>query len=173
RECNVVVGDNSAVSPTRAGAMVRTTAGFVARIVNERGEELPTGERGIIGVRQPNPCTMIEYWKNPEATAKKYAGQFLLTGDLGRQDADGYFWYVSREDDVITSAGYRIGPSEIEHTLLKHPAVALSAVVGIPDPIRTEAIKAWIVLRPGFAPSDALAREIQDFVQVPLGAHQS
>jgi acetyl-CoA synthetase len=115
---------------------------------------------------------MIGYWNNPEATAKKYAGEFLLTGDLGRQDEDGYFWYVSREDDVITSAGYRIGPSEIEHTLLKHPAVALSAVVGIPDPIRTEAIKAWIVLRPGFAPSEQLAREIQDFVKVQLAAHE-
>ena len=95
---------------------------------------------------------MIEYWRNPEATAKKYAGEFLLTGDLGVQDEDGYFWYVSREDDVITTAGYRVGPSEIEHTLMKHPAVAMSAVVGIPDPIRTESIKAWIVLRPGFAP---------------------
>ena len=96
---------------------------------------------------------MIGYWRNPDATAKKYAGEFLLTGDLGVQDDDGYFWYVSREDDVITSAGYRIGPAEIEHTLMKHPAVAMSAVVGIPDPIRTESIKAWIVLRPGFAGS--------------------
>ena len=152
--------------------MGKATPGFDVRIVNERGEEQPRGERGIIGVRQPNPCTMIEYWKNPEATAKKYAGEFLLTGDLGVQDESGYFWYVSREDDVITSAGYRIGPSEIEHTLLKHPAVALSAVVGIPDPIRTEAIKAWIVLRPGFAPSEQLAREIQDFVKVQLAAHE-
>ena len=171
-ECNLVVGNNAKLFPIRAGSMGRATPGFDVRIVNERGEEVPQGERGIIGVRQPNPCTMIEYWKNPEATAQKYAGEFLLTGDLGRQDADGYFWYVSREDDVITSAGYRIGPSEIEHTLLKHPAVALSAVVGIPDPIRTEAIKAWIVLRPGFAPSDALAREIQDFVKVQLAAHE-
>ena len=115
---------------------------------------------------------MIEYWKNPEATAKKYAGEFLLTGDLGIQDEDGYFWYVSREDDVITTAGYRVGPAEIEHTLMKHPAVAMSAVVGIPDPIRTESIKAWIVLRPGFAASDELAREIQEFVKVQLAAHE-
>jgi acetyl-CoA synthetase len=171
-ECNLVVGNNAKLFPIRPGSMGRATPGFDVRIVNERGEPLPTGERGIIGVRQPNPCTMIEYWRNEDATAKKYAGDFLLTGDLGRQDADGYFWYVSREDDVITSAGYRIGPSEIEHTLLKHPAVALSAVVGIPDPIRTEAIKAWIVLRPGFAPSEALAREIQDFVKVQLAAHE-
>ena len=171
-ECNLVVGNNAKLFAVRPGSMGKPTPGFDVRIVDEAGRELPRGERGIIGVRQPNPVTMIEYWKNPEATAKKYAGDFLLTGDLGVQDRDGYFWYVSREDDVITSAGYRIGPSEIEHTLLKHPAVALSAVVGIPDPIRTEAVKAWIVLRPGFEPSDELARDIQDFVKVQLAAHE-
>jgi acetyl-CoA synthetase len=171
-ECNLVIGSNAKLFPIRPGSMGKATPGFDVRIVDERGEERPRGERGIIGVRQPNPVTMIGYWKNPEATAKKIAGEFLLSGDLGVQDADGYFWYVSREDDVITSAGYRIGPSEIEHTLLKHPAVALSAVVGIPDPIRTEAIKAWIVLRPGFEASDQLAREIQEFVKVQLAAHE-
>ena len=150
-ECNLVIGSNSNLFPIRPGSMGKATPGFDVRIVNDKGEELPRGQRGIIGVRQPCPCTMIEYWQNPEATAKKYAGEFLLTGDLGVQDEDGYFWYVSREDDVITTAGYRVGPSEIEHTLMKHPAVAMSAVVGIPDPIRTESIKAWIVLRPGFA----------------------
>jgi acetyl-CoA synthetase len=171
-ECNLVVGSNEKLFPIRPGSMGRATPGFDVRIVDEQGRELPRGERGIIGVRQPNPCTMLEYWRNPEATAKKYAGGFLLTGDLGVEDEDGYFWYVSREDDVITTAGYRVGPSEIEHTLMKHPAVAMSAVVGIPDPIRTESIKAWIVLRPGFAPGDALAREIQDFVKVQLAAHE-
>jgi acetyl-CoA synthetase len=171
-ECNLVVSSNAKLFPIRPGSMGKATPGFDVRIVTEQGCELPRGERGIIGVRQPSPVTMIEYWKNPEATAKKRAGGFLLTGDLGIQDEDGYFWYVSREDDVITSAGYRIGPSEIEHTLLKHPAVALSAVVGIPDPIRTEAIKAWIVLRPGFEASDKLAREIQEFVKVQLAAHE-
>ena len=171
-ECNLVVGSNEKLFPIRPGSMGRATPGFDVRIVDEQGRELPRGERGIIGVRQPNPCAMLEYWRNPEATAKKYAGGFLLTGDLGVEDADGYFWYVSREDDVITTAGYRVGPSEIEHTLMKHPAVAMSAVVGIPDPIRTESIKAWIVLRPGFAPGDALAREIQDFVKVQLAAHE-
>jgi acetyl-CoA synthetase len=171
-ECNLVVGNNANLFPIRPGSMGKATPGFDVRIVNEEGEELPRGQRGIIGVRQPNPCTMLEYWRNPEATAKKFAGEFLLTGDLGIQDEDGYFWYVSREDDVITTAGYRVGPSEIEHTLMKHPAVAMSAVVGVPDPIRTESIKAWIVLRPGFAPGDALAREIQDFVKVQLAAHE-
>ena len=171
-ECNLVIGSNSRLFPIRPGSMGKATPGFDVRIVDEKGEELPRGSRGVIGVRQPNPCTMLEYWRNPEGTAKKYAGEFLLTGDLGIQDEDGYFWYVSREDDVITTAGYRVGPSEIEHTLMKHPAVAMSAVVGIPDPIRTESIKAWIVLRPGFAPGDALAREIQEFVKVQLAAHE-
>jgi acetyl-CoA synthetase len=171
-ECNLVIGSNSKLFPIRPGSMGKPTPGFDVRIVNEQGEELPRGSRGVIGVRQPNPCTMLEYWRNPEGTAKKYAGEFLLTGDLGIQDEDGYFWYVSREDDVITTAGYRVGPSEIEHTLMKHPAVAMAAVVGIPDPIRTESIKAWIVLRPGFEPGDALAREIQNFVKVQLAAHE-
>ena len=171
-ECNLVIGSNAKLFPIRPGAMGKATPGFDVRIVNDKGEELARGTRGIIGVRQPCPCTMIEYWRSPEATRKKYAGDFLLTGDLGVQDADGYFWYVSREDDVITSAGYRIGPTEIEDTLLKHPAVALSAVVGIPDPIRTESIKAWIVLRPGFAASEDLARDIQEFVKQRLAAHE-
>ncbi|MGJ4954921.1 acyl-CoA synthetase [Bradyrhizobium sp. HKCCYLRH2015] len=171
-ECNLVVGNNAKLFPIRPGSMGKATPGFQVLIVNDKGEELPRGERGIIGVRQPNPCTMIEYWRNPEATRKKFAGDVLLTGDLGTQDDDGYFWYASREDDVITSAGYRIGPAEIEDTLLKHPAVALAAVVGIPDPVRTEAIKAWIVLRPGFVANDTLSREIQDFVKVKLAAHE-
>ncbi|WP_445492078.1 acyl-CoA synthetase [Rhodopseudomonas sp. RCAM05734] len=171
-ECNLVVGNNAKLFPIRPGSMGKATPGFDVRIVDESGKELPSGARGIVGVRQPNPCTMLGYWQNPEGTAKKFAGEFLLTGDLGVQDDDGYFWYVSREDDVITSAGYRIGPSEIEHTLLKHPAVANAAVVGVPDPIRSEAIKAWIVLRPGFEAGEALAREIQDFVKVQLAAHE-
>ncbi|HEU0146778.1 MAG TPA: acyl-CoA synthetase [Bradyrhizobium sp.] len=171
-ECNLVVGNNAKLFPIRPGSMGKATPGFEVVVVNDKGEELPRGTRGIIGVRQPNPCSIIEYWRNPEATRKKFAGDVLLTGDLGHQDDDGYFWYASREDDVITSAGYRIGPAEIEDTLLKHPAVALAAVVGVPDPIRTEAVKAWIVLRPGFAPNDQLARDIQDFVKVKLAAHE-
>lgn len=171
-ENNLVIGSNAKLFPIRPGSMGKATPGFDVRIVDEEGNELPRNTRGIIGVRQPTPSTMLGYWKNPEATAKKFAGEFLLTGDLGMQDDDGYFWYMSREDDVITSAGYRIGPSEIEDTLLKHPAVALAAVVGIPDPIRTESIKAWLVLRPGFMPNDALAKEIQDFVKTRLAAHE-
>jgi acetyl-CoA synthetase len=171
-ECNLVVGNNAKLFPILPGSMGKATPGFDVRIVDETGRELPNGETGIIGVRAPNPCMMLQYWDNEAATAKKYAGGFLLTGDLGRRDDDGYFWYLSREDDVITSAGYRIGPAEIEDTLIRHAAVAMAAVVGVPDPIRTEAVKAWIVLRPGFSGSDQLAREIQDFVKVKLAAHE-
>src|SRR5262249_61638182 len=148
-ECNLVIGSNSKLFPIRPGSMGKATPGFDVRIVNWNGEELRRGRRGIIGVRQPSPVTMIEYWKNPEATRKKYAGGFLLTGDLGVQDQDGYFWYSSREDDVITSAGYRIGPAEIEDTLLKHPAVALSAGGRTPAAIPTEGGRAQAVARPG------------------------
>lgn len=171
-ECNLCVGNNAKLFPIRPGSMGKATPGFDVRIVDNGGHELPRGRRGLIAIRQPNPVTMIEYWRNEEATKKKFAGDFLLTGDLGTQDEDGYFWYLSREDDVITTAGYRVGPSEIEDCLLKHPSVALSAVVGVPDPVRTESIKAWIVLRPGFAPSEQLARDIQDFVKVKLAAHE-
>jgi acetyl-CoA synthetase len=114
----------------------------------------------------------LGYWNNPDATARKFAGDFLLTGDLARQDEEGYFWFVGSSDDLITSAGYRIGPGEIEDCLAKHPAVALSAVIGVPDPIRTEAVKAWIVLRAGFEASDALAADIQAFVRTRLAAHE-
>ncbi|MDI4656533.1 AMP-binding protein [Xanthobacter autotrophicus] len=171
-ECNLVVGSNSSFFPIRPGAMGKAIPGHDVRIVDDEGRALPTGEEGHIGIRRGDPVMMLEYWKNPEATAQKYAGDFLLTGDMGRQDEDGYLWYVGRSDDVITSAGYRIGPGEIEDCILKHPAVALVAVVGVPDPLRTEAVKAWVVLKPTVAPSDALAKEIQDFVKTRLSAHE-
>ena len=115
----------------------------------------------------------LRYWNNPTATAAQVrAAEFLLTGDLGRQDAEGYIWFTGRDDNLITSAGYRIGPSEIEDCLSKHPAVAMAAVVGVPDPVRTELVKAWIVVRAGITPSDALAQDIQDFVKARLAAHE-
>jgi len=140
--------------------------------VDAAGQPVAAGEVGNIGVRRGDPVMFLRYWNNPEATAAKFAGDFMLTGDLGRQDADGYIWFVGRADNLITSAGYRIGPSEIEDCLSKHPAVAMAAVVGVPDPVRTELVKAWIVPRPGFAASDELARDIQDFVKTRLAAHE-
>jgi acetyl-CoA synthetase len=152
--------------------MGRPVAGHHVAVVGDDGRELRRGETGHIAVRRPDPVMFLGYWGKPEATAEKFAGEFLLTGDLGRQDEDGYLWFLGRSDDVITSGGYRIGPGEIEDCLMKHQAVALAAVVGIPDKVRTEIVKAFIVLRPGCTPSDTLAREIQDFVKTRLAAHE-
>ena len=106
------------------------------------------------------------------ATRDKYLGRWLLTGDQGRKDADGYLWFVGRDDDLITSAGYRIGPGEIEDCLTKHPAVALVAVVGVPDALRTEVVKAFIPLRPGYAADAALEASIREFVKTRLSPHE-
>ena len=171
-ECNLVVGSNSSFFPIRPGAMGKAIPGHDVRIVDDSGHEVPRGTEGHVGIRRGDPVMMLEYWNNPAATADKFAGDFLLTGDLGRQDSEGYLWYVSRSDDVITSAGYRIGPGEIEECILKHPAVALVAVVGIPDPVRTEAVKAWVVLKPGHAGTPELAADIQSHVRVQLSAHE-
>jgi acetyl-CoA synthetase len=171
-ECNLVVSNCAALYAVRAGSMGRPAAGHDVRIVDDRGKELPRGTAGNIAIRRPDPVMFLGYWGRPEATAEKFAGDWLLTGDLGRQDEDGHLWFVGRDDDVITSGGYRIGPGEIEDCLMRHPAVALAAAVGVPDPLRTEIVKAFIVLRPGVAGSDALAREIQDFVKTRLAAHE-
>ncbi len=171
-ECNLVVGNNAPLFPVRAGSMGRAIPGHTVRVVDEQGRPLPPGENGHVAIARPDPVMFLEYWQNPRATAEKFAGDFLLTGDLGRQDQDGYFWFLGRSDDVITSAGYRIGPGEIEDCLMKHPAVALAAAVGVPDPVRTEIVKAFLVLKPGREQSEALAREIQEFVKTRLAAHE-
>ena len=171
-ECNLVVGNNSALFPVRPGSMGRAVPGHSVEVVDPAGLPLPPGEAGEIGVRRPDPVMFLRYWNNEPATKAKYAGEYLLTGDTGRRDADGYFRFEGRADDVITSAGYRIGPGEIENCLMKHPAVALAAAVGVADPVRTEIVKAYLVLKPGLAGSTALAREIQDFVKTKLAAHE-
>jgi acetyl-CoA synthetase len=171
-ECNLLVGNAAGLFAVRPGSMGRPIPGHDVRIVDAAGRQMPQGESGLVGVRRPDPVMFLEYWRNEAATVEKFAGDYLLTGDLARQDADGYFWFVGRSDDLITSAGYRIGPAEIEDCLMKHPAVALAAAIGVPDPVRTELVKAFLVLKPGRAPSDALAREIQDFVKTRLAAHE-
>jgi acetyl-CoA synthetase len=171
-ECNLVVANCAGLMPLSPGAMGRAVPGHRVAVVDPAGRPLPSGETGTLAVARPDPVMFLEYWNNPQATAAKFAGDWLLTGDQGLQDEAGYFHFVGRDDDVITSGGYRIGPGEIEDCLLKHPAVALAAAVGVPDPLRTERVKAFIVLAEGHQSSAALAREIQDYVKTRLAAHE-
>jgi len=141
-------------------------------VIRPDGTPCAPGELGQVAVRRPDPVMFLEYWGRPDATREKFIGDWMTTGDQGVVDADGYFTFVGRDDDVITSAGYRIGPGEIEDCLIRHPAVALAAVVGKPDPLRTEIVKAFVVVKSGVAPSEALAAQIQDFVRTRLSAHE-
>ncbi len=158
--------------PVKRGSMGRPIPGHVVEVLNEAGAILPPGAVGEVAIRRPDPVMFLEYWGNPQATHDKFIGDWSLTGDLARKDEEGYFWYVGRKDDLITSAGYRIGPAEIEDCLIKHPAVSMAAVIGAPDEVRGQIVKAFLVLKPGFQPSDALKEEVRQFVKTRLAAHE-
>jgi acetyl-CoA synthetase len=170
-EANIVVGNSSRVWPVRPGSMGRTIPGHEVQVQDEDGNRL-IGEVGEIVVKAPDPVMMLEYWNRPDATDAKFRNEWLLTGDLGREDTDGYLWFESRKDDVISSMGYRIGPGEIEESLMGHPAVAMCAVIGVPDEIRGQVPAAFVVLNPGQAPTDGLAAELQQHVRSRLAAHE-
>ena len=171
-ECNLVLGSNASVMAIKPGSIGRAIPGHVAAVVNDAGEPVPPGTVGNIAIRRPDPVMMLEYWRNQEATRDKYANDWLITGDLGTCDEDGYFWFEARADDVITSGGYRIGPAEIEDALVRHPAVVLAAAIGVPDPVRTESIKAFVILKQGFSPSVQLAEDIRTCVREHLAKHE-
>jgi acetyl-CoA synthetase len=171
-ECNLVLESCNAIGVWKKGAIGKAVPGHTVAIVDDAGNALPDGEAGNIAVQRPDPVMFLEYWGKPEATKDKYAGDWLLTGDQGFKDAEGYFHFVGRDDDVITSSGYRIGPGEIEDCLSRHPSVKLAAVIGVPDPVRTEIVKAFVVLNDGFEATDAIHAEIQDHVRNRLSAHE-
>ncbi len=171
-ECNMIVSSCAALFEPRIGAMGRPVPGHEVRIVDDAGRILPEGVEGHIAVRRPDPVMFLEYWWNPRATAESFAGDFLLTGDRGKRDADGFIWFMGRGDDVITTAGYRVGPGPIEDCLLGHPAVRMAAVIGVPDPERTEIIKACIVLNEGYEGTPALVAELQEHVRRKAAAHE-
>ena len=171
-ECNFVLSSSAAIGISRPGAIGRPVPGHRVAIVSEAGKELPVGEAGQIAIRRPDPVMFLGYWDDVGATERKFVGDWLLTGDIGRQDADGYVTFFGRDDDVITSSGYRIGPAEIEDCLIGHPAVQLAAAIGKPDPVRTEIVKAYVVLAPGFEPSQQLASEISEWVKLRLSMHE-
>ncbi len=171
-ECNLVLSACAAIGVLRPGAIGKPVAGHAVAVIRRDGTRAEAGEIGQIAMRRPDPVMFLEYWGRPEATREKFIGDWMTTGDQGVADEDGYIRFVGRDDDVITSAGYRIGPGEIEDCLIRHPAVALAAVVGKPDPVRTEIVKAFVVLKEGQTPSPSLAGEIQAFVRTRLSAHE-
>jgi acetyl-CoA synthetase len=171
-EANYVVGNSSTAWPVRPGSMGRPYPGHDVEVLGPDGAPAARGDVGEVGVRTPDPVVFLGYWGQPEATRAKVRGNWLRTGDLASIDGDGYLWFKGRIDDVISSAGYRIGPEEIEQCLLRHPAVALSAVIGVPDPLRGEAIKAFVRLADGVSRSEELERELQQFVRARLAAYE-
>ena len=171
-EANMLISNCEAIMEIKPGSMGRPAPGHILTVVDEKGNPLAAGKTGEIAVQKGDPVMFLQYWENEKATMEKFAGEWLLTGDTGHYDKDGYFWFEGRKDDVITSAGYRIGPSEIEDCLLKHPAVSLSAVVGSPDEIRGDIVKAFIILKEGYDDSPETAKEIQEFVKHRLAAHE-
>ncbi len=171
-EANLLIGNCFEIMEIRPGSMGKAIPGHTLAIVDESGEPAPLGQDGEIAVKSLDPVMFLGYWNNPAATQNKFKGDWLLTGDLARIDKEGYFWFKGRKDDVITSGGYRIGPAEIEDCILKHPAVSMVAVVGSPDPVRTEIVKAFIVLKDGVNAESSLKQKIKEFVKVRLAAHE-
>lgn len=171
-EVNLVIGSCSEVMEIRPGSMGKAMPGHKVEVVDDSGLPVPHGTVGEIAVQGPDPVMCLEYWKNPEATRESYVGDWWLMGDLARKDEDGYFWFVGRKDDVITSSGYRIGPAEIEDCLMGHPSVSMVAVVGSPDKVRTEVVKAFIILQPDIEPSPEVEEDIKKFVKVRLAAYE-
>ena len=153
---------------SRFGSMGKPAPGIDLRVVDENGEILPAGVEGDLAVRiKPEPPLglFLGYKGEAEKTAESFRGDWYITGDRARVDEDGYYWFISRADDVILSAGYRIGPFEVESALIEHPAVAESAVVSSPDQQRGEVVKAFVVVAPGFQPGPMLAQELQEHVK--------
>ncbi|TNF63538.1 MAG: AMP-binding protein [Burkholderiales bacterium] len=198
-EINYIVGNCARLYPARPGSMGKPYPGHRVAVLDEQGRECPPGVPGDVSVHrldvhgQPDPIFFLGYWKNEEATRGKFTPDpsatgvqrrerdevlgvprhsWCRTGDLAVRDADGYLWYQGRADDVFKAAGYRIGPSEIENCLVKHPAVANAAVVPKPDPERGAVVKAYVVLAPGHAGSTALVRELQAHVKGKLAPYE-
>jgi acetyl-CoA synthetase len=171
-EANLTVGNCASIMTLKDGSMGRPIPGHVLEILDDDGRPVPPGTTGTIAVKAPDPVFFLRYWNQPEATSEKFCNGWLLTGDVGHRDEEGYFWFHGRNDDVIISGGYRIGPTEIEDCLMRHPAVAMVAVIGVPDKVRGEVVKAFIVPREGREIDDALCADVQAFVKSRLSAHE-
>jgi acetyl-CoA synthetase len=181
-EMNYIVGNSHQKWPARPGSMGRPYPGHRVAVIDDSGRECPRGTPGDVALHRrdihgdPDPIFFLGYWKNDAATAAKYTGDpadsWCRTGDMAVMDAEGYLWYHGRGDDVFKAAGYRIGPSEIENCLVKHPAVANAAVVPKPDAQRGAVVKAYVVLAPGVAGTSLLIDELQQHVRGQLAPYE-
>ena len=171
-ECNMIVSSCAAEFPPKAGSMGKAAPGHQVHIIDSDGQPVAAGIEGDIAVLRPDPVMFLYYWDDPGATAAKFKGDYSLTGDRGVMDDDSYLFFVGRDDDVITSAGYRIGPGPIEDGLLSHEAVSMAAVIGVADAERTEIVTAFIVLKEGFQESEELKKSLQDHVRTRVAAHE-
>jgi acetyl-CoA synthetase len=177
-EMNYIVGNSHALWPAKPGSMGRPYPGHRVAVIDDAGDEVPRGEPGEVSIHrlapdgQPDPVFFLGYLKNPEATRRKFTGDWCRTGDVATMDGDGYLWYQGRADDVFKVAGYRVGPSEIENCIVRHPAVANAAVVPSPDETRGNVVKAFIVLAAGETPSKALEDSIQQHVRKFLAPYE-
>lgn len=170
-EMNLVAGNSAELLPVKPGSFGKPYPGHRVDVLGEDGHPVPPGTLGEVAVRRPDPVMFLEYWNHPDATQRKFVGDWAMMGDLAVKDEDGYLWFKARKDDMIKSGAYRIGPGEVEECLLRHPAVAMAAVVGIPDPERGQVVKAFIRLAAGGSPPPALAAELQQFVKDRVGLH--
>jgi acetyl-CoA synthetase len=170
-EANLVLSSCSAWGIAKPGVIGRAVPGHEVAVVDENGHPVPDGVQGTIAVAAPDPVMFLRYHANPQATDARFRGRWMLTGDQGRAGPDG-ITFVGRDDDVINSSGYRIGPGEIEDCLVGHPAVALAAVVGKPDPVRGEAVAAFLKLHEGVSGDETLKASIQAHVRERLSAHE-
>ena len=171
-EANYLVGNCNEIMDVRPGSIGKPYPGHHVEVIDEQGNPAPQGESGEFACKAGDPIMFLGYWGQPEATEAKFNNGRFTTGDVGFQDDEGYLWFTGRKDDVISSAGYRIGPTEIEDCLLKHPAVVQAAVIGVPDDLRGNIIKAFIVPAEGYETSESLAGEIRNHVRGRLAAYE-
>ena len=161
---------NYACMDIRPGSMGRPLPGINPGIIDAEGNEKPDGQEGNLAVRTPWPSMFQTYWQQQERYDSRFVNGWYITGDEAVRDSDGYYWFIGRSDDVINTAGHLVGPFEVESALIEHPAVAEAGVIGKPDPIAMEVVKAFVSLKDGYEPSDELRRELMGFARQKLAA---
>jgi acetyl-CoA synthetase len=169
-ETGAILIANYPAQDIRPGSMGRPFPGIDPAIIDDDGNEVPPGEEGDLAVRPGWPSMFRTYWNNRELYESRFRNGWYITGDRARRDADGYFWFVGRADDVINTAGHLVGPFEVESALIEHPAVAEAGVIGKPDPVAMEVVKAFVALKDGYEANDKLRRELIHFGREKLGA---